>query len=94
MFKWYLALKNNTVLNKKSTEKLTAPHILEYEGESSYYGYGWATFQSNRDTKIVTHNGFNGVSYYEFIYGFMKKMPLFYFQPIPQLANLLEYLFN
>lgn len=68
MYKWYLALKNNTVLNKQSIEKLTAPHILEYEGESSYYGYGWVTFQSDRGTKIITHNGFNGVSYYEFIW--------------------------
>lgn len=68
MYKWYLALKNNTVLNKHSIEKLTAPHILEYEGESSYYGYGWVTFQSDRGTKIITHNGFNGVSYYEFIW--------------------------
>ncbi|MDC3333645.1 serine hydrolase [Candidatus Marinimicrobia bacterium] len=68
MYKWYLALKNNTVLNKQSIEKLTAPHILEYEGESSYYGYGWVTFQSDRGTKIITHNGFNGVSYYEFMW--------------------------
>ncbi|CAM4153182.1 MULTISPECIES: serine hydrolase [Flavobacterium] len=68
MYKWYLALKNNTVLNKQSIEKLTAPHILEYEGESSYYAYGWVTFQSDRSTKVITHNGFNGVSYYEFIW--------------------------
>ena len=68
MYKWYLALKNNTVLSKQSTEQLTAAHILEYEGESSYYGYGWVTFQSDRGTKVITHNGFNGVSYYEFIW--------------------------
>lgn len=68
MYKWYLALKNNTVLNKQSIEKLTAPHILEYEGESSYYGYGWVIFQSDRGTKVITHSGFNGVSYYEFIW--------------------------
>lgn len=68
MYKWYLALKNNTVLNNRSTEKLTAPHILDYQGESTYYGYGWAIFQSDRGTKIIAHNGFNGVSYYEFIW--------------------------
>jgi len=68
MYKWYLALKNNTVLNKQSIEKLTAPHILEYEVESSYYGYGWVTFQTDTGTKIITHNGFYGVSYYEFMW--------------------------
>jgi CubicO group peptidase (beta-lactamase class C family) len=68
MYKWYLALKNHEILSKSSIEKLTAPHILEYEGESSYYGYGWVALQSDRDTKVITHNGFNGVSYYEFIW--------------------------
>lgn len=68
MYKWYLALKNNIVLNNSSTEKLTTPHILEYEGESTYYAYGWAIFQSDRDTKVITHNGYNGINYYEFVW--------------------------
>jgi len=68
MYKWFLALKNNTVLNKSSIEKLTTPYILEYEGESSYYAYGWAIFQSDRGTKIISHDGYNGISYYEFIW--------------------------
>ncbi|MEH6535921.1 MAG: serine hydrolase [Psychroserpens sp.] len=68
MYKWYLALKNNTVLNNSSMEKLTTPHILEYEGESSYYAYGWAIFQSDRDTKVISHNGYNGINYYEFVW--------------------------
>jgi len=68
MYKWYLALKNNTVLNNSSMEKLTTPHILEYEGESSYYAYGWAIFQSDRDTKVITHNGYNRINYYEFVW--------------------------
>ncbi|WP_421807533.1 serine hydrolase [Flagellimonas sp.] len=68
MFKWHLALRNNKVLNEASMEKLTTPYVLEYEGESSYYAYGWTVYRSNRDTKVVTHNGFNGVSYFEFIW--------------------------
>lgn len=66
MYKWYLALKNNTVLNKASTVKLTTPYIPEYEDESSYYAYGWAIFQSKKNAKVITHNGFNGTTYYEF----------------------------
>ena len=66
MYKWYLALKNNKVLNKSSIEKLTAPYVAENEDESSHYAYGWAIFESNRNSKVISHNGFNGVSYYEF----------------------------
>lgn len=68
MYKWYLALKNHKVLSKASMEKLTTPYIAEYEDKLSHYAYGWAIFMSNRDTKIVTHNGSNGISFYEFIW--------------------------
>ncbi len=68
MYKWYLALKNNTVLNKSSMGKLTHPYILEYEGESSYYAYGWTIIQSDRDTKVITHNGYNGITYYQIMW--------------------------
>lgn len=66
MYKWYLALKNNKVLNKSSIQKLTAPYVAKNEDESSHYAYGWAIFESNRNSKVISHNGFNGVSYYEF----------------------------
>lgn len=68
MYKWYLALKDHKVLSKSSMEKLTTPYIAEDEEGFSHYAYGWATFQSSRNTKVVTHNGFNGVSYYEFVW--------------------------
>lgn len=66
MYKWYLALKNNKVLSESSIEKLTTPYVAENEDESSHYAYGWAIFKSNRNSKVISHNGFNGVSYYEF----------------------------
>lgn len=68
MYKWYKALSNNKVLTSSSMEKLVSPHIAEFKDNSSYYGYGWVTFQSTRNTKVITHNGFNGISYYEFIW--------------------------
>ena len=68
MYKWYLALKNNKVLSKSSIEKLTTPYVAEYEDKSSYYAYGWSVFQSGRSTRVISHNGFNGVSYYDFIW--------------------------
>lgn len=68
MYKWYQALKSNKILTQESFEILTKPYVAEYEDESSYYAYGWAVFTSKRDTKVITHNGFNGISYNEFIW--------------------------
>lgn len=34
---------------------------------TSYYGYGWAISQSKRDTKIVAHNGSNGLYFADFV---------------------------
>jgi hypothetical protein len=36
-------------------------YIPENEEQTSFYGYGWAIYNSSRDTKIVTHNGSNGI---------------------------------
>ena len=68
MCKWYEALKNNKILSKSSFEKLTTPYILEYEGKSSYYAYGWAIYKSDRNTKIISHNGGNRIFFHDFIW--------------------------
>ncbi|NER13495.1 serine hydrolase [Leptobacterium flavescens] len=69
MFKWYKALKSNTVLSEHSTKLLTTPYIQEQQGsDESFYAYGWAIFNSERNTKIVTHNGSNGIFFHEFMW--------------------------
>lgn len=68
MFKWYKALKSNTILSKSQLETLTTAYILEYEGQSSYYAYGWAIYNSDRDTKIISHNGGNRIFFHDFIW--------------------------
>lgn len=69
MFNWYKALKSNTVLSKSSTELLTTSYVQEQPGsDESFYAYGWAIFNSNRNTKIVTHNGSNGIFFHEFMW--------------------------
>ncbi|MDG5491291.1 serine hydrolase [Psychroserpens sp. SPM9] len=68
MYKWYQSLQSNKILSQESFEILTKPHVAEYEDESSHYAYGWAIFTSERGTKVITHNGFNGVSYNEFVW--------------------------
>lgn len=68
MYKWYLALSQNKVLGGSSIDQLTSSYIKEYEDGDSYYGYGWAIFPSERGSKVVTHNGYNGKSYFELIW--------------------------
>ncbi len=66
MFKWYLALRSNKVLSKAGTEKLTTPYIQEFEGETSYYAYGWVIFKTPRGTNMVAHDGSNATFFYDF----------------------------
>lgn len=66
MFKWYLALRSNKVLSKAGTKKLTTPYIQEFEGETSYYAYGWVIFKTPRGTDMVAHDGSNATFFYDF----------------------------
>ncbi|MBB3169522.1 serine hydrolase domain-containing protein [Simiduia aestuariiviva] len=68
MFLWYRALRNHTVLTPHSIDLLTRPHVKENPEGRSHYAYGWAIFKSPRDTKIVAHNGSNGIFYFDFIW--------------------------
>jgi CubicO group peptidase (beta-lactamase class C family) len=67
LYKWHLALNDNSVLSSKTRELQETPHVAENNRATSHYGYGWAVFNSNRDTKIVTHNGSNGIYFSDFI---------------------------
>jgi CubicO group peptidase (beta-lactamase class C family) len=67
LYKWHLALQNNTILNASSRELLETPHVAENDAETSHYGYGWAIFKTDRDSKIVAHNGSNGIYFANFI---------------------------
>jgi CubicO group peptidase (beta-lactamase class C family) len=61
MLRWARALLKGRVLKPASMEKLWAPHVSE--GGDSYYGYGWSITKVPDGTKIVTHNGGNGIFY-------------------------------
>jgi CubicO group peptidase (beta-lactamase class C family) len=67
LYKWHVALKNNVVLTSKAKEIQETPYVAENDKMTSYYGYGWAISQSNRDTKIVAHNGSNGLYFADFV---------------------------
>jgi CubicO group peptidase (beta-lactamase class C family) len=64
MYKWHLALEGEAVLSKAAKEKLFTPHVPE--GGDSFYGYGWGISKTARGTKLIGHNGSNGIFYAEF----------------------------
>jgi CubicO group peptidase (beta-lactamase class C family) len=63
MAAWVDALRTNKVLAKNSTDAMFTPHIEEGEGARSFYGYGWAIFKTRRGTRLITHNGGNGIQF-------------------------------
>lgn len=81
MFTWYLALRSNKILSPSATKKLTTPYILEYEGETSYYAYGWAIFKTPRDTKMIAHDGSNATFFYDFRWFPKEDVAILYANP-------------
>lgn len=61
MANWVEALRSGRVLTKASTDAMFTEHVPE--GGGSFYGYGWALFKTQRGTRLITHNGGNGVQF-------------------------------
>jgi len=61
MLRWHRALEGDGVLQAAAREKLFTPYVAEDPQGSSHYGYGWAIFRTKRGTKLVAHNGGNGI---------------------------------
>jgi hypothetical protein len=59
MLRWARALLAGRVLTPESMKKYWAPHVNE--GGDTYYGYGWVIAKAPDGTKIITHNGGNGI---------------------------------
>jgi CubicO group peptidase (beta-lactamase class C family) len=59
MLRWAQALLQGRVLSPESMKKYWAPHVSE--GGDTFYGYGWSIAKAPDGTKIVTHNGGNGI---------------------------------
>ena len=74
MYKWYLALRNNTIIPKAQTEKMFSKQVAEGQRGLSHYGYGWVV-QNLGDEKITWHNGGNGV--YNAYVGFNLQSDIF-----------------
>jgi CubicO group peptidase (beta-lactamase class C family) len=59
MLRWARALLTGRVLAPASMKELWTPHVSE--GGDTFYAYGWSIAKAPDGTKIVTHNGGNGI---------------------------------
>lgn len=66
MRRWERALTSNAVLNAASRKKFTTGYVSEGGPGDSKYAYGWAVHPSERGTRVVEHNGGNGIYVAEF----------------------------
>ena len=67
LYKWHIALEQNKILRAETKMLMETAHVPENDEKTSFYGYGWAIFNSSGDSKIVTHNGSNGIYFADFI---------------------------
>ncbi len=61
LYKWHRALEGEAILSKEEKEKAFHPWVPESEEASSFYGYGWAIAKTKRGTRLISHNGGNGI---------------------------------
>jgi CubicO group peptidase (beta-lactamase class C family) len=66
MYRWHLALAGNAILSNDAKAKYFTPYVKEGPNADSYYAYGWAVFTTPRKTKLIAHNGGNGVFFADF----------------------------
>jgi CubicO group peptidase (beta-lactamase class C family) len=61
LYRWHRTLEGEVILSRGAKEQLFARHIPEGPGEESFYGYGWAIWTTRRGTRLIAHDGGNGI---------------------------------
>ncbi len=67
LYRWDQALLGDEVLSKEAKAKMFSRKVMESPNSNSWYSYGWVLTDSPRATKVIEHNGGNGVFYADFI---------------------------
>ena len=57
LYKWGDSLKNHAILTEESVNKLFTPYVREFEGEDSFYGYGWVVLDTEEYGRVIFHDG-------------------------------------
>jgi CubicO group peptidase (beta-lactamase class C family) len=60
LYRWYLALKDGSVLSKASARRLTTPHLTRGATNSTGVGYGWFVSPTPRGTTSIWTRGYEG----------------------------------
>ncbi|HKR01526.1 MAG TPA: serine hydrolase domain-containing protein [Pyrinomonadaceae bacterium] len=64
-YRWHRALEGDSILSATQRQKLITPYVLE-DGGPTHYGYGWSISTTPRHTRLVGHNGSDGIFYASF----------------------------
>jgi len=67
MYRWAVTLESDKVLSKEAREKYQQGHVAEGPMGMSHYAYGWSVETTPRKTKLVRHNGGNGIFFADFL---------------------------
>ncbi|MBC7187327.1 MAG: serine hydrolase, partial [Calditrichaeota bacterium] len=67
LYKWHLALEGGRILPDSLRALLSHPFVREGPDADSFYGYGWSISTTPRGTRLVGHNGGNGIFSADFL---------------------------
>jgi len=67
LYRWHRALRGDEVLSANLRALYETPFVPENPEGTSHYAYGWAIFRTDRGTKVVAHNGSNGLFFADFV---------------------------
>ena len=86
MARWDAALANRRVLTDSSRTKFMTGYVNEGPDGLSKYAYGWAVMKTSRGTRLVTHNGGNGVYVAEFLRFVDDRVTIFVTSTVSELT--------
>jgi CubicO group peptidase (beta-lactamase class C family) len=61
LWAWSRALDSDSVLSAAALKKLFTPYVKEGPGADSSYAYGWSVSRTPWKTRLISHDGGNGV---------------------------------
>jgi len=67
LYRLHVALERGGILEPSTRAAMESPQVPENPEGSSHYGFGWAIFETPRGTRLVAHNGGNGVLAADFL---------------------------
>jgi CubicO group peptidase (beta-lactamase class C family) len=67
LYRWHQALMGEEILPAEEKDRMYTRRVKESPLSRSWYSYGWALSDSPRGTRIVEHNGGNGIFFADFV---------------------------